>query len=240
MLLTGITGGFGKKILDTFIKDNYFVIGTYAKNAQKAKELVGRYTSKNLEIYQMDQRNLENVSRVTQKIILDYPVIDVLILNAGITRDSFIFNMTENNWSEVIDTNLLGAIQVAKNIFPVMRRNKFGRIIIMSSVSGVYGREGQVNYSLSKGGLIGLSQLLGSMVDLNEDIIVNTLAPGMIKTEMLDMSNQKNVNQFLKACCAKRVGDTSDVAELTRFLASKSNCYSQNTLFQIDGGFMKC
>lgn len=236
-IVLGATGGIGESVVHKLIKDGFTVIGTYVHSANKAIKLKAKYGD-SFEIYQLDVSDESSISTFLNKI--NNKEINSFVNCSGINRDSFLFNLTEDNWNDVIEINLIGSIQINIGILKLMIKRKYGRIVNLSSVSGIYGRETQVNYSTSKGGIIGLTQLLGNYVGENEDIVCTTVAPGMIETEMVQGVSQRKLDLFLDACTAKQVGNVEHIADLVSFLVSDKNSYLQNTLINVDGGFMKC
>lgn len=239
VLISGVTGGLGESIAERFIENGYFVIGTYARNIKKATVLKNKFGENNLKLYCIDQSMVDIVGHKIKKIINENKKIDIFIVNSGTTRDEFLFNMSYGAWKHVIDVNLISSIKLAKVIFDNMKKYKKGRIIFISSVSGVYGREGQSNYASTKGGLIGLMQLLSSQVEADEDIVINSLAPGMIDTEMINSVDRRILDNFINVCSAKRIGKPNDVAELVYLLATIQHNYLNSTLINLDGGFLK-
>jgi 3-oxoacyl-[acyl-carrier protein] reductase len=164
-----------------------------------------------------------------------YGRIDILVNNAGITRDNLVLGMKENDFDAVIDTNLKGTFNCIKHVYRIMMKQKSGHIINMSSVVGIEGNAGQVNYAASKAGVVGITKSLAKELG-SRGITVNAIAPGFIETDMTGALPEKNKEMMVERISLKRAGQTADVAELAAFLASDKSSYITGQVIKIDGG----
>ena len=239
-MVTGATGAIGQVVVEQFIQNGDFVVGTYSGNLEKARELESLY-NKDRAALGMKKLNITDKNEMNEFIscvVEEYGRIDVLINNAGITRDQFFATMSDGEWNDVIQTNLIGTLNMSLKVLKIMKKNNFGRIVNVSSVSGVFGRETQINYSLTKGGIIGITQLLNKFV-MNYNIIINCVAPGMISTEMVKKVESKKIKSFLNYVSEKRMGEPEEIAEAVFWLASNKSAYLSSTVIHADGGFAK-
>lgn len=182
-----------------------------------------------------DVRDSEAVKNMVQKVVDQWGTLDILVNNAGITRDNLLIRMSDEAWDDVIDTNLKGAYLCTKFALRSMMRQKWGRIISMSSISGTMGTAGQGNYSASKGGLIAFTKSVSREV-ASLNITVNAIAPGFIMTDMTERLSQERKDAILAIVSAKRFGKPEEVAELIGFLATDRAAYITGQVIGIDGG----
>lgn len=229
VLVTGASRGIGEAIAKTFVDDGFNVLGT-CRNKKKSipKE------SKTLNFEELDLSSPSSLDKF-KKIVEDFKP-EILVNNAGITRDNLFLRMTDEEWSSVIDTNLNGVFKVTKFVAKYMLKSRWGRIINMSSVSGIMGNAGQANYSASKAALEAFSKSLAKELG-SRNITVNTIAPGYIQT---DMTKDIDNTELIKRIPLGRVGDVSEVASLVSFLASENANYITGQTLVVDGGlFMR-
>ena len=229
VLVTGASRGIGEAIAKTFADDGFNVLGT-CRNKKKSipKE------SKTLNFEELDLSSSSSLDKF-KKIVEDFKP-EILVNNAGITRDNLFLRMTDEEWSSVIDTNLNGVFKVTKSVAKYMLKSRWGRIINMSSVSGIMGNAGQANYSASKAALEAFSKSLAKELG-SRNITVNTIAPGYIQT---DMTKDIDNTELIKRIPLGRVGDVSEVASLVSFLASENANYITGQTLVVDGGlFMR-
>ena len=172
-----------------------------------------------------------------KQIISEFEKIDVLVNNAGITRDMLLMRMKESDFTDVIDVNLVGTFNITKNVIPYMMKQKNGRIINISSVVGITGNAGQTNYSASKAGIIGFTKSLAKEVG-SRNILVNAVAPGFIQTDMTDILKDEIKQELIKNIPLKRFGNATDVANVVKFLASEESSYITGQVINIDGGMV--
>ncbi len=237
-LVTGASRGIGKAIalklssLGSKIAINH--IAAEKTNADSLVQTVGGQGGEAMAV-EADIRNSEAVKNMVQQVIDRWGKIDILVNNAGITRDNLLIRMSDEAWDDVLNTNLRGAYLCTKFALRPMMKQKWGRIISMSSISGLMGTAGQGNYSASKAGLIGftksVSREIGSL-----NITVNAIAPGFIMTEMTEKLPQERKDAILAMVSLKRFGAPEEVAELIAFLASERAGYITGQVIGIDGG----
>lgn len=240
ILITGATRGIGKAILHRFANHDYKIHGVYANNSAKADEIKEIYKKQGyyVEMHQCDVTNKDSVKRLITEIISMSGKIDILINNAGITKDNVIINMPLNDWDMVLDTNFVGTFNCITEILPYMLKIGGGKIVNLVSVSGVRGREAQCNYGTSKGAIIGLTRLLSRKYG-EYGIHINCIAPGMINTEMISNVPKVKIDNFLNYTALKRLGEASEIADVVNFLASEDSGYLTNNVILVDGGFIR-
>ena len=236
-VITGASRGIGKSIAINLAKNGSGVclLSRDLNELDKVKSLINKSTNVKASIYSVDTSDYNSVNNTIKKIINESDRIDILVNNAGITRDNILLKMNENEWKKVIDVNLTGYFNTSKSVIRQMIKQKYGRIINISSVVGLKGNQGQVNYSASKAGIIGLTNSLAKEVG-SRNITVNTLAPGYIETDMTDKLDNSTKEDFLAKTCIKRFGTTQDIANAVCFLASDLAEYITGQTINIDGG----
>lgn len=238
-LITGATRGIGKQIAITLAESGFDIAINYRKeneelqNAKKEIEAKGR---KCLTV-QGDVSSFEDSERFVKEVIEEYGQIDVLVNNAGITKDGLLMRMKKEDFESVIDTNLTGTFNVTRNVIGYMMKAKSGRIINVSSVVGVSGNAGQTNYSASKAGIIGFTKSLAKEV-ASRNILVNAVAPGFIETNMTDVLKDEQKENIAKTIPLKRMGTVEDVANVVKFLSSNDSSYITGQVINIDGGML--
>lgn len=236
-LVTGASKGIGKAISIRLAQSKIDVVINYNKDLQGAEE-----TKKECEKYGVEARVIqgnmskeEDVDFVFKEIIDEFGKIDILVNNAGITRDGLLISMKEEDFRDVIDVNLISAFYTMKKAARTMARNRFGRIINLSSVVGIRGNAGQINYSASKAGLIGMTKSLAKEM-ASRNINVNAVAPGFIETDMTEKLDAKTKDSILNEIPLKKLGKPEDVANLVNFLVSEEANYITGQVISIDGG----
>ena len=227
VLVTGSTGAIGKACAEYFSKAGYFVYLHYRSNKDKAQELCIELG--NSEIIGFDITDKEAVNSSLENL-----EIDVLVNNAGITKDALFFFMEDEDWQSVIDTSVNGTYYVTKAIVRNMIKNKSGAVVNVASVSGIVGNPGQTNYSAAKGAMIAFTKSLSAEV-ARYGIRVNAVAPGLIESEM---TGELNLKEMKKTIPLKRIGKPSDVAECVLFLADKASFVTGEVL-NISGGMVR-
>lgn len=237
--ITGATRGIGKKIAITLAQNGYDIAINYRteneelKNTKHEIENIGR---KCLAV-QGDVSSFEDCERCVKEIIAEFEKIDVLVNNAGITKDMLLMRMKKEDFEQVIDVNLVGTFNVTKNVISYMTKARSGRIINISSVVGVSGNAGQTNYSASKAGIIGFTKSLAKEV-ASRNILVNAVAPGFIETDMTNILKDEVKEEIAKNIPLKRMGNAQDVANVVKFLASEDSSYITGQVINIDGGML--
>ncbi len=224
-LVTGASRGIGEAIAIRLVKAGYRVAGL--STSGRAPEGV--------KAYKADIRYADQVDQVYTSIEAELGSISILVANAGITRDALLMRMDEESWNDVIETNLSGTYRMVRRAIRPMVKNRFGRIVLISSVSAMHGAAGQVNYAASKSGLIGMARALTREV-ASRDITVNVVAPGFIETEMTDILDDKTKENYLAQIPAGRPGKVDDVAHLVEFLVHRQSSYISGALIPVDGG----
>ena len=232
-LITGGSRGIGKACAEKFAKDGYDVAFTYAGNEEAAKKTIEELSAYGHKVaaYKFDVSNFEETSENVQKIIEEFGRVDVLVNNAGITKDNLFLRMSAEDWNKVINTNLTGVFNVSKPVVKVMMKQRSGAIINMSSIAGVCGNAGQANYSSAKAGLIGFTKSLAKELG-SRNIRVNAVAPGLIMT---DMTKGLDGEKIAEAIPLKRLGTVEDISSTVKFLAD-GNSYITGQVIGIDGG----
>lgn len=236
-IVTGSAKGIGKGIATEFARQGAKVVINYCGSKEAALETVEEikaFGGKAIP-YQADISDYEMSKKMMDDIIKEYGKIDILVNNAGITRDNLILRMSESEFDDVIRTNLKGTFNCIKHVTKYMLKNKSGKIINISSISGVNGIAGQANYSASKAGIIGLTKSFAKEMS-SKGININAIAPGFIETDMTKALNDKYVEEIVKTIPSKRVGRPEDIAKAALFLASDMSDYITGQTLMVDGG----
>lgn len=234
-LITGASRGIGFIISKTFIENGAKVIGI-SRNEEELKN-VKEELGENFITYKCDVAKEDEVIETVKTIKKDIGRVDILVNNAGITSDNFLIRMKEEQFMKVIDVNLKGTFLFSREVAKLMRKQKEGSIINISSVVGIEGNMAQANYSASKAGIIGLTKSMAKELTLKgEQIRVNAIAPGFIKTSMTENLDEKVKNHVVENSCLKKMGEAEDVANLALFLASNLSSYITGEVIRVDGG----
>ncbi|MDQ0475899.1 MULTISPECIES: 3-oxoacyl-[acyl-carrier-protein] reductase [Chryseobacterium] len=237
-LITGATRGIGKGIAEVFAKEGAEVAFTYAGSVDKAKALeqeLGKITK--VKSYQSDASDYDAAQQLAADVLADFGKIDILINNAGITRDNLMLRMSKDDWDTIIKVNLDSVFNLTKAVIKPMMKAKSGSIINMTSVVGVKGNAGQANYAASKAGVIGFSKSIALELG-SRNIRCNAVAPGFIETEMTAALDEKTVQGWRDAIPLKRGGQPEDVANACVFLASDRSNYITGQVLNVDGGML--
>ena len=237
-IVTGGTRGIGKAIVSELAKRGANVAFNYARSADEAERLKTEIENAGVKALaaQCDVANSESSTAFVKQVVAEFGTVEFLINNAGITRDTLMLRMSEDDWDAVIDTNLKGAWNFSKAVLrPMMKNADGGSILNISSISGVVGMLGQTNYSASKAGMIGLTKALAKEI-ASRKITVNALALGLIETEMASEMNQEFKEKILAQIPLGRLGNVQEVAEIACFLLSDSARYITGQVIQPDGG----
>lgn len=235
-LVTGASRGIGKACAIELAKAGCDVVITYAGNSEAAEKTVEELKALgvNAESYKFDVSNQAEVDEAIAKIIEKHGRIDVLLNNAGITRDDLFIRMDAEKWNAVINTNLNSAFYVTKPVVKLMMKQRSGAIVNTSSVVGLYGNPGQANYSAAKAGIIGFTKSLAKELG-SRGIRVNAVCPGFIATDMT--KNLPNIDEYLKAISLRRLGEAEDIAKAVKFLALDAD-YITGQALEVDGGMI--
>ena len=238
-LITGATRGIGKQIAITLAKQGYNIALNYRKENEELENTKKEIEKIGVQILAVkgDVANFEDCENFVKQVIERFGQIDVLVNNAGITKDMLLMRMKKEDFEQVIDTNLVGTFNVTKNVVPYMMKARSGRIINISSVVGISGNAGQTNYSASKAGIIGFTKSLAKEI-ASRNILVNAVAPGFIETNMTDVLKDDVKQEIAKNIPLKRMGTTQDVANVVKFLASDDGSYITGQVINVDGGML--
>ncbi len=239
VLITGGTRGIGKQIALTFAKEGYNIAINYRNSNDELEKIKTEIEQNNVKcvLVQGDVGNYEDCQRFVNEVISKLEKIDVLVNNAGITKDMLLMRMKKEDFDAVINTNLVGTFNVTKCVIPYMMKAKNGRIINLSSVVGISGNAGQTNYAASKAGIIGFTKSLAKEV-ASRNILVNAVAPGFINTDMTGVLKDEIKEEISKNIPLKRMGETQDVANVVKFLASDDSSYITGQVLHVDGGML--
>ena len=237
-IVTGGTRGIGKAIVSELARRGANVAFNYSKSADEAEKLKAEIEAFGVKALaaQCDVANTESSADFVKQVTAEFGSVDYLVNNAGITRDTLILRMKEDDWDSVIDTNLKGAWNFSKAVLrPMMKNDGGGSIINVASISGVVGMLGQTNYSASKAGMIGLTKALAKEI-ASRNITVNALALGLIETEMASEMNAEYREKILAQIPLGRLGNVQEVAEIACFMLSDAARYITGQVIQPDGG----
>ncbi len=238
-LITGATRGIGKGIATTFAQNGANIAFTYVSSDEKARALEAELEKLGVKAkgYKSDAGDFKAAEELVNKVVEDFGTVDVLVNNAGITRDTLLMRMSEQQWDEVMAANLKSVFNMVKAVQRPMLKAKKGSIINMSSVVGVKGNAGQSNYAASKAGIIGFTKSIALELG-SRNIRSNAVAPGFIETEMTGALDEKVIQQWRDSIPLKRGGSPEDVANLTLFLASDMSAYITGQCINVCGGML--
>ena len=236
-LVTGASRGIGRAIAEELASQGAYVIINYSGNEQAASEVLNTITKmgKRASLYRCNVGNYEEVKVMIDTIVKEHKSIDIIVNNAGITRDNLLLKMSEQEFDDVITTNLKGAFNTIKHASRYMLKQRSGKIINISSVSGITGNAGQTNYSAAKAGIIGMTKAVAKEL-ASRNINVNEVAHGFIQTDMTDALPDAMKEKVLDAIPLKKMGQPEDIAKMVSFLASSQGDYVTGQVFKVDGG----
>ncbi len=238
-LITGATRGIGKEIAFELALNNYSIAinyRNYSKELETLKSDIEAIGSK-CGLVQGDVSSFNECKNMVEDTIEAFGKIDVLVNNAGITKDGLIMRMKEEDFTSVIDINLVGTFNMTRNTISYMLKQKSGRIINISSVVGVAGNAGQTNYAASKAGIIGFTKSLAKEV-ASRNILVNAIAPGFIATDMTNVLSDNVKEEIFKQIPLKRMGTPKEIAKVVKFLCSDDSSYITGQVIHVDGGMV--
>jgi 3-oxoacyl-[acyl-carrier protein] reductase len=238
-LITGASKGIGRKIAEKFVEQGAHVAFTYLSSVEKGEALEKELQTGGVKVkgYRSDASNFAEAEKLIEAIVADFGTLDIVVNNAGITKDGLLMRMTEENWDDVLNINLKSIFNVTKAASKIMMKNRQGVFVNMSSVVGVQGNAGQANYAASKAGIIGFSKSIAKELG-SRNIRTNVVAPGFIRTEMTDVLDPKVVESWAQAIPLKRAGETEDVANVCVFLASDMSAYVNGQVLSVCGGML--
>lgn len=234
-LITGGSRGIGEALVKKFASLGASVAFTYSSSSEKANALVTSLSPAKVIAYQSDAASFAQAESLIKQVVADFGKIDILINNAGITKDTLMLRMTEEQWDEVIRVNLKSAFNLTKHALKPMLSARSGSIINMTSVVGVFGNAGQANYAASKAGMIGFTKSIAKEVG-SRSIRCNAIAPGFIETDMTHALDEKTKDQYFTNLAIKRFGAAEEVADLAAFLGSDASKYITGQVISICGG----
>ncbi|MEI8209440.1 MAG: 3-oxoacyl-ACP reductase FabG [Methylococcales bacterium] len=232
-LVTGASRGIGKAIAEKLAQDGFFVLGTATSDA--GAEAISLYLGESGKGFKLDVSNAESIAEVLKVITDEFGTPYVLVNNAGITRDNLLMRMKDEEWHDIINTNLTSVFRMSKTVLRGMMKAKTGRIINISSVVGSTGNAGQANYAAAKAGMIGFAKSMAKEVG-SRNITINTVAPGFIDTDMTKELNDDIKNTLLGSIPLNRLGDAKEIAHAVAFLASEGAGYITGETLHVNGG----
>lgn len=238
-LITGASKGIGRKIAEVFAQHGAHVAFTYLSSVEKGEALEKELQQYGTQVkgFRSDASDFQQAEQLISDIVDTFGSLDVVVNNAGITKDGLLMRMTEDHWDQVINVNLKSVFNVSKAASKVMMKKRQGSIINVSSVVGIQGNAGQANYSASKAGIIGFSKSLAKELG-SRNIRTNVVAPGFIRTEMTDVLDPKVVEGWEANIPLKRAGDPEDVANACLYLASDLSAYVSGQVLPVCGGMI--
>ncbi|WP_353183115.1 3-oxoacyl-[acyl-carrier-protein] reductase [Parapedobacter lycopersici] len=238
-LVTGASKGIGRTIAQKFAEQGANVAFTYLSSVEKGQALEQELQAYGTKIkgFRSDASKFDEAEKLIDSIVSEFGTLDIVVNNAGITKDGLLLRMTEAQWDDVININLKSVFNVTKAASRVMMKNRSGVFINMSSVVGVQGNAGQANYAASKAGIIGFSKSAAKELG-SRNIRTNVIAPGFIRTEMTDVLDPKVVEGWEQGIPLKRAGETEDVANACLFLASDLASYINGQVLSVCGGML--
>lgn len=239
VIVTGATRGIGKGIVEKFAENGANIAFTCVKMSDSSIELEKQLESLGVKakVYESDAADYDSALKLAEDVLNDFGSIDVLVNNAGITKDNLLMRMSEEDFNDVMKINMNSVFNNTKAVLRQMLKQRNGSIINLSSVVGVKGNAGQSNYSSSKAGIIGFTKSVALELG-SRNIRCNAIAPGFIETEMTSVLDETMVQQWRDAIPLKRGGTTEDVANLTLFLASDMSAYITGQTINVDGGML--
>ena len=232
-LVTGATRGIGRAVAEELVSKGAFVIGT--ATSEKGAESISAYLGEKGKGLVLNVADQASIDVVLEQIKQEFGDIDILVNNAGITRDNLLMRMKDEEWFDILQTNLSSVYHLSKAMLRTMMKKRFGRIINIGSVVGSMGNAGQTNYCAAKAGLIGFSKALAKEV-ASRGITVNVVAPGFIATDMTDVLSEELKNNLLTQIPAGRLGEPKDIAKAVAFLASEDASYINGITLHVNGG----
>ncbi|MBF1995385.1 3-oxoacyl-ACP reductase FabG [Serratia symbiotica] len=233
VLVTGASRGIGRAIAEAFVARGAKVIGT--ATSESGAEAISSYLGANGKGLMLNVVDTQSIDSVLAAIYAEFGEIDILVNNAGITRDSLLMRMRDDEWQDIINTNLTSVFRLSKAVMRAMMKKRFGRVITIGSVVGSMGNAGQANYAATKAGLIGFSKSLAREV-ASRGITVNVVAPGFIETDMTRALTDDQRAGILSSVPANRLGDAQEIASAVAFLASDEAGYITGETLHVNGG----
>lgn len=232
-LVTGASRGIGKAIAEKLVEDGFFVVGTATSDT--GADSISAYLAENGKGIKLDVSDADSIADAIKAVNDDFGAPTVLVNNAGITRDNLLMRMKDEEWDDIINTNLTSVYRMSKAVLRGMMKAKTGRIINISSVVGVTGNAGQANYAAAKAGMVGFAKSMAKEVG-SRNITINTVAPGFIDTDMTRELSDEIKNSLLSSIPLARLGKPEEVAHAVSFLASNGAAYITGETIHVNGG----
>ena len=232
-LVTGASRGIGRAIAEQLVKDGFFVIGTATSDG--GADSISAYLADNGHGLKLNVANADSIAEVIKQIGTDFAAPVVLVNNAGITRDNLLMRMKDEEWDDIINTNLSSIFRMSKAVLRGMLKARTGRIINISSVVGATGNAGQANYAAAKAGMVGFAKSMAKEVG-SRNITVNTVSPGFIDTDMTKALAEEQKNALLGSIALGRLGTPEEIAHAVSFLASTGASYITGETIHVNGG----
>jgi 3-oxoacyl-[acyl-carrier protein] reductase len=232
-LVTGASRGIGRAIAERLADDGFFVVGTATSHA--GADSISDYLAENGKGIKLDVADVESIAEVIKTVNDEFGAPTVLVNNAGITRDNLLMRMKDEEWDDIIHTNLTSVFRMSKAVLRGMMKAKTGRIINISSVVGFTGNAGQANYAAAKAGMVGFAKSMAKEVG-SRNITVNTVAPGFIDTDMTKKLSDDIKNALLASIPLSRLGEAKEIAHAVAFLASAGASYITGETLHVNGG----
>lgn len=239
-LITGGSRGIGKKVAEKFAQKGYNLVINYVSDSTNVKELVQELKQEDdqeIMLIKADVTDFASCEQLVKQAIEKLGKIDVLVNNAGITKDNLLMRMKEEEFDKVIEVNLKGTFNMTKNVIPFMMKKRYGKIVNISSVVGVSGNAGQCNYAASKAGIIGFTKSLAKEL-ASRNILANCIAPGFITTDMTAVLSEEVKEKIAEQIPLKKMGTAEEVANAVYFLANEENTYITGQVLNVDGGML--
>ncbi|MBC9129853.1 3-oxoacyl-ACP reductase FabG [Frischella sp. Ac48] len=232
-LVTGASRGIGRAIAERLVTSGATVIGT--ATTENGANAISQYLGENGKGFALNVTDEKSIESVIEAVKSQFGDIDILVNNAGITRDNLLMRMKDEEWQDILDTNLTSVFRLSKALMRTMMKKRYGRIVTIGSVVGTMGNAGQANYSAAKAGLIGFSKSLAREV-ASRGITVNVVAPGFIETDMTRALNDEQRTAILSQVPANRLGDPKEIANAVAFLVSDEASYITGETLHVNGG----
>lgn len=236
-LITGGSRGIGKEIAKKFASNGYNLVINYVSERTDLQALKEEFKGTEVLFVKTDVTNYESCENMVKEAIGKFGKIDVLVNNAGITKDGLLMRMKEEDFDKVINVNLKGTFNMTKNVIPYMIKQRNGKIVNIASVVGVTGNAGQANYAASKAGIIGFTKTVAREL-ASRNILANCIAPGFIKTDMTDVLSDTVKESIHSQIPLNKMGEAKEVANAVYFLASEENTYITGQVLNVDGGMV--
>lgn len=234
-LITGATRGIGRAVAESLLAKHCTVVGIYSSNHEEAEKFKASWPAEQLQLVCCNVADHQQVQKFYEDLETRHETLDVLVNNAGVRRDAIVALMSSDQWQQVIDINLTGTFNMAKGAIPLMMKQKYGRIVNITSPSSYMGIQGQANYAASKAGQVGFTRTLAKEV-ARKKITVNCVSPGFIKTDLLDDLSEDQIAAYKKMVPMRRFGTLDEVVDAVLFLASEKASYVTGSVLEVNGG----